>query len=158
MKEIKIKQYTVDDIYVSVLTARLVRHADGWSKFEKVEKFFPPTESLLLNLLGQSLMADSRFTATEFAEAIGADQKAVSMMVRWLTGLTLHDFLLEYRKRQVVEYLTCTDLTVGEIAERTGFGSQPSLTRYFRKETGSLPRRYRLLHRPKNFAELYRWE
>lgn len=59
------------------------------------------------------------------------------------TGLTPTAYLANIRSAAVKTYLTNTNLTMKEIAERTGFCNEYYLSRCFRRETGTPPGAYR---------------
>lgn len=158
MNKIEVKQFTVDDVYVSVLKADIIQHEDGWIHVKKKEKTFKPTGSVLMDIVGQVLLEYKSLSAKGLAEAVGANAAALAGIFRWLTGMTLHEFLIQYRMKQVCEYLTCTDVTVKEIARRCGFSSQASLAHLFVQKFGCKPTKYRRRHRPSNYAKLYEWE
>ena len=158
MKKIEIKRFTVDDIYVSVLKAKLVKHEGGWMRFEEVRKTFEPTGSVLMDALGQVLLEDKGIIAKDFAKAVGAKSWVMSWAFQWLTGMTLYEFLNQYRLKLACEWLTCTDVNIKEIARRSGYTSQSKLTNMFAKRFGCTPREYRKANRPANYAQLYEWE
>ena len=58
-------------------------------------------------------------------------------------GQSLYDYLLHYRLNRACRLLTETDLTVREIAARTGFSDTAHFIRMFKKHQGITPGRYR---------------
>ena len=64
-------------------------------------------------------------------------------MFRDVTGITPHQFLLQTRLDQAVQFLTMTSFSVSEISYRTGFSSQSALTNALRKHKGTTPSRLR---------------
>ena len=61
-----------------------------------------------------------------------------------VTGMTPHDYLMEYRLRIAKELLSTTPLPLSEIAERCGFGNQQYLSIIFKKTIGMPPKAYRI--------------
>ena len=59
------------------------------------------------------------------------------------TGLTPTAYLANVRSTAVKTYLTNTNLTMKEIAERTGFCNEYYLSRCFRRQTGAPPGEFR---------------
>ncbi|HEY0791804.1 MAG TPA: helix-turn-helix transcriptional regulator, partial [Chthoniobacterales bacterium] len=57
-----------------------------------------------------------------------------------------YQFVLTRRLAVAKELLCSTDLSLGEIAYRTGFYDQSHLARHFKSSVGTNPRRYRLTH------------
>ena len=77
--------------------------------------------------------------------------------MRILTGMLTSDLIMRYRMRQVKEWLSCTDLSISEIASKSPFSGAPALSKHFLKTEGMTPGEYRRKHRPENFRELYKW-
>ena len=75
-----------------------------------------------------------------------------------LTGISLQEFILQYRRRQAVEYVQCTSLSLDEIASRCGFQSTNTFVKQFRIHTGMPPKQYRAIHQPEDFRQRYRWD
>ena len=49
------KKIQVKDIYVSILTKRLVRYENGWMRMEPIEKNLQPTGSELIDRVAKAL-------------------------------------------------------------------------------------------------------
>lgn len=64
-----------------------------------------------------------------------------------LLGRTPHEHLRRQRLDRVRTLLATTDLSMGAIAEKTGFAYQEYLTVMFRRETGMTPKVFRQRHR-----------
>lgn len=155
--ETKIKQITIDQIYVSVLQARRVVRDDGWERFEPIDKSLPRTGSLIMDTVAAILITTSESTVAGLAQRLGARQQDLIGAMRILTGMPPIDFIRLYRSRQVKEWLTYTDLPISEIARLSPFKSAAALTKHFTKTEGMTPTAYRQKHRPGNFRELYKW-
>ena len=158
MKEIKLKQIAVKDIYVSVLRRRRTSGAEGWSRLVEARKDFEPTGSLFMDAVGQVLMEDVGLTARELARALGVEGRVLSGIFRLLTGMDAEEFLTRYRLEKAKEWLARTDLRAGEVARRSGFPSQASLTTYFKTRLKMTPLEYRERYRPRDFRSLYEWD
>ena len=158
MKEIKLKQIAVRDIYVSVLRRRRVNGAEGWSRMEEVRRDFEPTGSLFMDAIGRTLMEDIGVTARELARTLGVEGKVLASIFRLLTGMDAEEFLTRYRLEKAKEWLARTDLRVGEVARRSGFPSQASLAGYFKTRLKMTPLEYRERYRPRDFRSLYEWD
>jgi len=63
-----------------------------------------------------------------------------------VSGLAPLEFQLALRIRRAANLLTSTDISIAQIAIDTGFRSPLYFARFFRKETGLSPIRYRRLH------------
>lgn len=67
----------------------------------------------------------------------------INQMVAAHTGMSLHQYLLNYRIQQAVHYLQNTDYSAQKIAELTGFRDYNYFLKYFKKKTGYTTRRFR---------------
>ena len=59
------------------------------------------------------------------------------------TGQTFMDYLLKTRIVRATEFLTKTDMSVGEISDRCGFSSVSYFCRVFKENTGKSPLKYK---------------
>ncbi len=64
-------------------------------------------------------------------------------LFRQYMGVTPYSYLLSYRITQAKELLVLTDLPVGDIAQRVGFGSESNFSCRFSAMTGQSPLAYR---------------
>ena len=152
-----IKQTTIEDIYVSVLQARLVVNEEGWKRFEPIDKRLQPTGSLIMDAVAAILSTTDESEASGLAKRLEVSLRDLNGAVRILTGMLTSDLIMRYRMRQVKEWLSCTDLSISEIASKSPFSGAPALSKHFLKTEGMTPGEYRRKHRPENFRELYRW-
>ena len=60
-----------------------------------------------------------------------------------MTGMTLFQYLIEYRITKSREFLADHSFTIAEIAQNTGFSSQSYFTSCFKKFVGCTPNKYR---------------
>ena len=66
------------------------------------------------------------------------------VMLRY-TNCTLHRYLVNYRFEQAMSLLMMTDLSVAEVAARSGFADVSHFSRLFRQKTGQSPGKFRAL-------------
>lgn len=59
------------------------------------------------------------------------------------TGRTIKRVLTDVRIEAAKQYLATTNLSIGEIAHQTGYGSANYFSKVFRQETGASPNEYR---------------
>lgn len=83
------------------------------------------------------------FSLQAIANYIGMSQYHFARMFKQSTGMTPHQYLIKSRLKKAKKLLANTDLTISEIAYRTGFASQSHLTRLFRKHVTTTPKAYR---------------
>lgn len=79
----------------------------------------------------------------ELAAAAGVSVTHYSALFRRETGFAPIDYLIRQRVQHACRLLDSTDLTVGEIAARTGYEDPYYFTRCFRRVMGRSPRAYR---------------
>lgn len=85
----------------------------------------------------------SPVTATEIARALGYTPGHLTTVLRQRTGRTLLDWLTERRLTEARRLLRETDLPLGVVATRCGFGDAGYLVRRFRTRYGITPGRWR---------------
>ena len=81
--------------------------------------------------------------ASEFAASLGVTHSYLSGMVRQLTGMTLIEYLRAKQLRYAEQLLQVKQLTVEEIAVRSGFGTPATFYRYFGAKHGMTPTAFR---------------
>lgn len=79
--------------------------------------------------------------------AVPMSRTLLERRFKTLLGRTPHEHLLHTRLDQVRTLLATTDLSIGAIAEKTGFAYQEYLSVAFKRETRLTPKMYRLTHR-----------
>jgi LacI family transcriptional regulator len=75
--------------------------------------------------------------------AVGVDRRALERLFRKQLNRSPKQVLTDMRSERARELLEQSDLRVGEIAERCGFGVGEKLTQAFRKRYGQTPRDWR---------------
>ena len=79
----------------------------------------------------------------EVAHLASASRSAFNRWIKRASGHSYTKLVSELRLREARALLSDGDLSVGEVAERTGFRSQSYFARWFKRHTGLSPRRYR---------------
>ncbi|MCZ2525960.1 helix-turn-helix domain-containing protein [Streptomyces sp. HB2AG] len=85
-------------------------------------------------------------TVRECADRLGVSPGYLTQAVRAATGRPPGRLLIEARVYQAQQMLTHTELTVRQVAARTGFDDPAYFGRFFRRETGSSPGAFRKHH------------
>lgn len=116
------------------------------------------TGSMIINAVVKILMETSIRRTEQMAALLEVDALELTHAVHLLTGISLQEFILQYRRRQAVEYVQCTSLSLDEIASRCGFQSTNTFVKQFRIHTGMPPKQYRAIHQPEDFRQRYRWD
>lgn len=153
----KLKTITAEMIYVSVLKARM-ETVDGQKQWVPVSKTPAPTGCYLMDALAMILAKQSYLKLQQFAWDLEVNKDDLAGAIHIFTRLNTIEFIRQYRLMQVKEYLTCTDLTLDQIAIRCGLRRKEQLIHYFRTTEHDTPSAYRKAYRPKDFRERYRWE
>jgi AraC family transcriptional regulator len=83
------------------------------------------------------------FGLAELAELVHMSPSYFGSQFKQSTGLTPHQYLIKYRLSEARRLLANTNLTIEEIAQRTGFSNHSHLTRNFRKHMSITPYTYR---------------
>ena len=87
--------------------------------------------------------ADQAWTVPKMAAAVSMSRSAFALRFRDATGETPMRHLTRYRMARAAEYLRGTNAGVREIARLTGYDSEVSVTKAFRRQFGVSPGAYR---------------
>ena len=82
-------------------------------------------------------------TAEELGKRYGYHPNHISRMIRQLTKMPLHEYVIHQKIRRAAILLSETDLTVSEIAQHLGFADSSHFSRTFKRITGVTPSGYR---------------
>jgi AraC family transcriptional activator of pyochelin receptor len=93
------------------------------------------------------LDADPRrhLTITELALEVGINSFKLRIGFKEIYNITIHQYRIDLRLNIAKQLLDETDLTIAEIAYKTGFDSRDGLARSFRKKFKECPRKWRKL-------------
>ena len=80
---------------------------------------------------------------TELGAVFGYHPFYVSKILKDKRGITLHQYVIAFRMKYAREMLECTDKTIAEIAEQTGFSDASYFTKSFKAAYGITPKEYR---------------
>lgn len=86
---------------------------------------------------------DERWTVPKMAAAVSMSRSAFAERFRAATGEAPMQHLTRYRMARAAEYLRATKAGVREIARLTGYDSEVSVTKAFRRQFGVAPGAYR---------------
>jgi AraC-like DNA-binding protein len=87
-----------------------------------------------------------QWTLQALAREVGMSRTAFTVRFRAVTGESPMRHLAKVRLGQAAGYLATADLSTGAIARRTGYASDASLSKAFRREFGVSPGAYRKSH------------
>jgi len=78
-----------------------------------------------------------------FADALGVPQAALSRALFHVTGRTTKELITDRRMLEAARLLRFSEMNVGEIAYRAGYGDQLYFSRAFKRQFGEAPSAYR---------------
>lgn len=85
----------------------------------------------------------------QLVQRVGMSYDALSALFSAQEGTTLEKYIICRRLDRTKELLVYTDLTLADIAYRTGFSSAPHLSNQFKRLTGFSPSHFRDIRREK---------
>lgn len=91
-------------------------------------------------------------SVAQLAARLGVPRRTLDRRFRDATGISVRRYWQNERVRMAKELLERTDLPIGDIAWRVGYGDAGHFTRLFRRELSVTPRDYRRTIRAKLFA------
>jgi AraC family transcriptional activator of pobA len=81
--------------------------------------------------------------APHYADALGVPQAALSRALAGVTGRTTKELITDRRMLEAARLLRFSEMNVGEIAFRAGYGDQLYFSRAFKRQFGEAPSAYR---------------
>jgi AraC-like DNA-binding protein len=90
---------------------------------------------------------DRAWSVPAMAAAVAMSRSAFAERFRGATGETPMQHLTRYRMARAAEYLRNTNAGIRDIARRTGYESEVSMSRAFRRQFGTSPGAYRRANR-----------
>ena len=87
-----------------------------------------------------------KVSVSQAAKACAMSRSRFEAEFRQAAGVSLGQFCLQMRLKAAAHLLASSDLTVKEVAVRTGFWDDSHLHRFFLREHGQTPSRYRASH------------
>jgi transcriptional regulator GlxA family with amidase domain len=86
---------------------------------------------------------DQHWSVSSLAAAVGLSRSAFARRFQAATGESPMRSLSRYRLAQAARFLRTTDAGLREIARRTGYDSEVSISKAFRRQFGTSPGAYR---------------
>ena len=84
----------------------------------------------------------------EIAAQVGLSAFQLNRRLKDLLGITTRQLLIKTRVDVASRLLRTTALSIGDVAQQSGYCDQSAFTRQFRRTTGLTPGQYRRRHRP----------
>ena len=124
-------------LFIHVLRAQMQRGLDRGLLCALAD----PKVGAALNLIHAEPGRD--WTLQEMAQGAGMSRSAFAERFRQLVGVTPIRYVTEWRMQEAVDLLQTTDLSVADIAERSGYASEVAFRKAFRTVIGEPPGRVR---------------
>ena len=80
---------------------------------------------------------------SELSEIIHVCDDRLIRLFKEVSGVTPIEYIMNLRIEASIKLLSSTDLSIADIAERTGFGSATYMTRVFKQKLNTTPGKYR---------------
>ena len=80
---------------------------------------------------------------TELGAIFGYHPFYISKMLKDKKGITLHQYVIQYRIKYALSMLKFTDKSIADIADETGFTDASYFTKSFKAQFGMTPKEYR---------------
>lgn len=105
----------------------------------------PPLITRTKNYIFSSL--HGKLTVNDVAEAMHAHPNYLNRTFKQITGITIHDYIMQEKINLAVNMITYSEHSYIEIANYLGFTSQSHLGNVFKKYTGMTLRQYRAAYK-----------
>jgi AraC family transcriptional regulator, arabinose operon regulatory protein len=102
----------------------------------------------------ESIAAASGKPIAELARSVRMSSSRLQHLVKAETGISLRDHMRLGRVRRAAYMLCSSNLSIKEVCFRVGYQHPASLSRAFRRTTGSSPQLYRRVHSAHHVVDL----
>ena len=86
---------------------------------------------------------DHNISIRDLADYLHIERSYLYRLFKNFTGVSLQEYLLDYRMRRACSLLTETNLSVGDISRSVGYGDALYFSRIFRQKKGMTPTQFR---------------
>lgn len=86
---------------------------------------------------------DEKFSLSDMADAQNVSRGECCRFFKKMMGMTISDYLLEYRIAKSMELLASGNASITDIAHGVGFNSASNFAALFKQKTGETPSQYR---------------
>ncbi|MGP1436604.1 MAG: AraC family transcriptional regulator [Phocaeicola sp.] len=131
-------QFKFDDIYFSVFSKKRLYEPDGTVYYVSIEDERKPTGVNILDDFADYLH-EGHPTMTDFYKRHGILSRDLDSLCLLLTGIEAVNFRFRWEMRMADELLRYTNMTMEEVAHRSGIGSSTNLFYAYRRDLGCAP-------------------
>ncbi len=135
--------FAKSEILASLLRVLLIKaeRAKELRAIPNVNMHWLETFSKFKDML-ESEYANTR-NSRKYAQKLFVSYKLLNDIVKRLTGKTVKAFIDNFVTVEIKRYLISTSLSVNEISYKTGFEEPANMIKFFKRNTGSTPLKYR---------------
>lgn len=133
--------YLLNRACSDTIISLLHRHLIDENSEKKVQRL---NSDVIDNFITQHI--GSKITIAQLASTVFLGESQFYAIFKQELGLTPHQYIVVQRIQYAKELLGESTLTVGEIAQQTGFANQSAFSHAFMKNVGHSPSKYRQLH------------
>ena len=138
-RELKIEpQYRFEDLYIMPCRERRIYSEDGKVSYVPIEQQRKLTGIHIFDVYVEYL-AQCNSDINAFVDRYGLKVTDIDSLVFVLTGMRGVDFRQKYQVQIADDLLRYTDLTIAEVAKRSGIGSANNLYLTFKREFNLAP-------------------
>jgi AraC family transcriptional regulator len=132
------------DSLLNTLTLHLIRHYSSLSHHPELPKDRGLPKSKLRRAIdAMQDRLEAGISISELAETAGVSVSHFETLFKRSTGLSPHQYLIRCRVERAKELLRRGDLSLAQVAARSGFCDQGHFGRHFKRSVGVTPSRYR---------------
>lgn len=136
---------------VDIKNIKALLTKQGFSLIEDTKQtVYQRVKALVDNYFAQDDLSENKVRlSAQLQETLDLDYDTISGQFTKAEGITLEKYIILRRINKVKEWLVYSDLTLTEIAHRTGYSSVQHLSNQFRQQTGLTPSYFRLVRQEK---------
>ena len=131
-------QFKFEDVYITPLRQKRRYSEDGSVSYVEFQRNTTPTGFHIFDAFLQYMTAGNSDLQV-FAKLHGIRLDDIDSMVFLLTGMRGIDFRQKYQVKMADQLLRFTDMTVAEVAKRSGIGSPNNLYLAYKREFNLAP-------------------
>ena len=98
---------------------------------------------LKLNKIIQENLDNSNLDVTLICKEIGMSRASLYNKLKALTDMGANDYINKFRMEKAITFITHTDMSFTEIAEKIGFTTSRYFSTAFKQYTGETPTQYK---------------
>ncbi len=135
-------QWTLDELYISPFTARRRYDEEGVRHYDPIERNLRPTGVEVMDHYLRRL-SEGKDQVKAFCKIYGLRTEDMDSLIYILTGMSGPDFRMAYQLRLADDLLRYSELPLGEVARRSGFGSHTNFCVVLQNELKQTPTKRR---------------